>query len=264
MASAASEYAQYFKEDNQVKAGIKQADGKLLDISGLVRFIENDRLTLEVVGNDLPGRVDADEGATVYLTFWTGWSLCRCNAVLAQKIYGRRVFLQLTGQVIEKQTRDFFRLDVAIPLKYEIPETQHHSEIEQLWVSVREELTELPAPIFAPSADGFKVVRWNGSGEIPPCQVNLSGGGMRFRTREYLEPHTLVMVNMFLPLNQPRVLPVVAEVLRCSEIVLGREKGQSYITACRYHFINEKDREGIIAFIFAEQRRILNSFAGKR
>ncbi len=263
MAPAVGEYTQYFKEDTQVKVGIKLADGKLLDISGLVRFIEKDRLTLEMVGNDIPGQVDASEGAATFITFWTGWSLCRCNGILVQKIYGRRIFLRLTGQVIEKQTRDYFRLDVSMPLNYYLPESQKVTEVHEEWISMLGMLKQ-HSPVMSPCADGFKVVRWDGRDDIPPHQVNLSGGGIRFKSGEYIKPQSLVILNLFLPLVPSRVVHIVAEVLRCNEILLGREKGQSYMTAARFQFISEKDRESIISFIFSEQRRILNSFAGKR
>jgi hypothetical protein len=91
--------------------------------------------------------------------------------------------------------------------------------------------------------------------------VNLSGGGLRFKTPVYIKPETLVYINLFLPFIPPRVIHVVAETLRSNEIILGR--GSSYMTALRFHFINDRDRETIIAFIFAEQRRLLGGRVGK-
>jgi len=264
MTKAASNYAKYFKEEAQAKIGIKLADNKYLDVTGLVRFIEGDRLTLELVGAEHSEDMAAEVGSDVFINFWTGWSQCRCSAVLLQKIYGRRVFLQLTGEVTEKQTREFFRLEVSIPLCYTIPERQLLSAVHDEWTATREIMKERSAPLLVACPGGFKVVKWNGPGEIAPRPVNLSAGGLRFKTPEYIQPQTLVNLNLFLPLVPPRVIHVVAETLRCNEIVLGREKGSNYISAFRFHFINDKDRETIIAFIFAEQRRILNTLADKR
>jgi hypothetical protein len=264
MTKAVNEYARYFKAENQAKIGIKLADNKFLDVSGLIRSIEGDQLTIELVGTEPVEEMTAESGSDVFITFWTGWSLCRCNAVLMRKIYGRRVFLRLTGPVNEKQTREFFRLDVTIPLCYTIPEKQLLTAVHEEWAATVERLKDCAAPVLVAGAGGFKVVRWNGQGEIAPRPVNLSGGGLRFKTQEYVEPGTLEAINLFLPLVPPRVIHVVAETLRCTEIVLGREKGNNYIIATRFHLINDKDRETVIAFIFAEQRRILSSNAGKR
>jgi hypothetical protein len=264
MTEAAHEYSEYFKEESQAKICIKLADDRLLDAHGLIRFLKEDRLTLELVGEEPGDDMSAEPGGDVFITFWTGWSQCRCNAVLLQKIYGRRVFLRLSGPVIEKQTREYFRLDVSIPVSYSIPEEQLLPSVHEEWSLTRKLLEELAAPVMVPCPDGFKVVRWCDQENISPHQINLSAGGLRFKTREYVQPESLVAVNLFLPLFPPRVIPSVAETLRCSEIMLAREKGQSFMTAIRFHFISDKDRETIIAFLFAEQRRILNSYAGKR
>ena len=257
MTAAASSYALYFKEEKQARICIKPANSKTLDVTGLVRFIEEDRLTLELVGSEALEEMSLEPGADVFITFWTGWSLCRCSAVLMQKVCGREVSLRLSGPVIEKQTREYFRLDVSIPLCYSIPEKQLLPAVQEEWASDQGHLKECAAPVLMPCPDGFKVVRWNDHGEIGPRLVNMSGGGIRFKTPEYVEPGSLVAINPFLPLIPPRVIHTVAETLRCSEIVLGREKGNNYITALRFHFISDKDRESIIAFIFAEQRRML-------
>lgn len=257
--ASANGYSRYFKEDNQAKIGVKLANNKFLDVTGLIRSLEGDQLIIELVGSESVEELTAESGSDVFITFWTGWSMCRCNAVLMRKIYGRRVFLRLKGPVDEKQTREYFRLDVTIPLCYTIPEKQLLPSVHENWEAQRKLLSECAAPVLVPSDGGFKVVRWNGQGEIAPRLVNLSGGGLRFKAREYVEPGTLESINLFLPLVPPRVIHVVAETLRCNEIVLGHEKGGNFITATRFHLINDKDRETIIAFIFAEQRRLLNT-----
>jgi len=258
-----SNYTQYFKEENQAKICINLADSKILDVTGLIRFIEGDRLTIELVGTEPVEELTAKSGSDVYITFWTGWSMYRCTAVLMQKIYGRRVFLRLTGPVIEKQTREYFRLDVSIPLCFTIPENQLLSAAHEEWSAARGLMKESAAPELVACPGGFKVVRWNGQDEIAPRQVNLSAGGLRFKTSEYVQPQSLVAINLFLPLIPPRVIHTVAETIRCNEIVLGHEKGNMYITALRFHFISEKDRETIISFIFAEQRRLLSTRTNK-
>jgi len=263
MTVAASEYTRYFSEGIQTKLCIKRSETKDLDLTGLVRFIKKDRLTLDLIGSEAVDEMAVESGCEVAITLWTGWSLCRCAAVLMRKIYGRRVLLQLTGPVNEQQTREFFRLDVSIPLSYTIPGKQVLSTMHEEWLASRELLNELPAPLLAACPEGFKVVKWNGQGEVAPRTVNLSGGGLMIKTSEYVKPQSLVVIDLFLPLTPPRIVHIVAETLRCNEIVLNREKGSSYITAICFHFISDKDRESIISFIFAEQRRILSSSAGK-
>jgi hypothetical protein len=264
MNQLSGKYTHYFKEDKQARICIKMANNKSLDVTGLVCFIKGNLLTLELAGSEAVEEMAAEPGSDGYITFWTGWSICRCSAVLIQKICGRKICLRLTGPVVEKQTREYFRLDVSIPVCYTIPEKQILTAVHEEWAAAQALQNELSAPVLAACTDGFRVVRWNGQCEIAPRPVNLSGGGLRFKTPEYVEPNSLIAIKLFPPLIPPRVIHTVAETLRCSEIVLGWEKGNKYNTAIRFHFISDKDRETIIGFIFNEQRRILNTRTDKR
>ncbi len=264
MVKMAGEYEKYFKEEQRLEVAIQLVDSKFLDVTCQVRSLRGDRLIVEFLGSEPVERLSTETDADVFLTTRTGWSICRCNAILTQKIVGRRIYLRLSGPVIEKQNREYYRLDVAIPLCYRVPEKQLLPAIQAEWAATREAMEEIPSPQLRPGPEGFRVVKWNGRGEIPPQRVNLSGGGLRFKTTENIEPGTLVAIDIFLPLVPPRVIHVVAEALRSHEILLGRGRGESFNTAFRFHLINEKDRETIIAFIFAEQRRVLSAYAGKR
>jgi c-di-GMP-binding flagellar brake protein YcgR len=97
-----------------------------------------------------------------------------------------------------------------------------------------------------------------------PQNVNLSGGGVRFKTLEYIEPLTMVLVDIFLPLAPSLVISTVAEVVRCNEVQLTWEKGTKYNTAMKFVKIDEKDRETIISFIFGEQRNQLQAMREKK
>ncbi len=264
MSTKSADYKKYFSLDQQVKISILMADNKIQEATCLVRFINKDRLTLELIGEEFPEDMLAGPGTEVFITSWTGWSLFRCNAVLTQNIIGRSVILRLTAPVVEKQTREYFRLDVSIPARYTLPKKQQVTEVKNEWTSIREQLMQTsPQPLLKECGNSYKVVKWNGEEDILPWQVNLSGGGLRLRMAEQLEVGTLVIVGLFLPLNPVKVIHVMAEVVRSSEILLSREKDNRFITAMRFHSIIEADRETIIAFIFSEHRRMLHSNSGK-
>lgn len=264
MRQTSAAYSRYFREELSVNVGIQPRHSKPIEVGCVVTSIDGDHLGLELCGDDYAEGLPADTGTTVHLTAWTGWSLCRCNAVVAGGLEGRRFQLRLTGQVVEKQSREYFRLDVAIPLIYSISVKQLMPDVHAEWSIARELIQTLPEPVIRSYREGFMVMRWNGRGEIMPQRINLSGGGLRFRTREYVEPRTFVAVNLFLPHAAQQVVHVIVETLRCTEIVLGRQSGTSYNTAARFHLIEEVDREAIISFLFSEQRRLLSAQAGVR
>lgn len=262
MNASSVNYAAYFKEDQQVKVDLRLAGVKQVDLNCLLRFIEGDQLTIEIMGTESDEVLPIEPGTELKIFTWSGSILCHCNGIVLQKVYGRRLFIKLTGDVTQMQTRrEYFRFDVAIPLYYCKSENQLLSEIQNEWVEVNNEVKNIPAPVIVPCADGFKLESWKDFHEIEPVRVNLSGGGMRFKTNEYIDPLSILPVNLFLPLSPPRVICAVAEALRCNEIMLSRGRNSSYVTAMRFCMISDKDRESIIAFIFAEQRRIQHARA---
>jgi hypothetical protein len=257
------DYQKYFVFDQKVKIGIPLTDNPVVEVNGIVRYIEGDRLTVEFIGIESAEEAEVPLGAEVTVTTWNDCLLCQCTAKPTQK-YCRRIFLHLTGPVSETQSREYFRFNVTIPLNYTIPEIQRLPDLLGEWNATREYMLNLPEPELQQSPDGFKLVRWSDHGIILPHTINLSGGGMRFVTPEYLRPETLVAVSLFLPLAHPAgVIHAMAESLRSSEIKVGRGRGVRYMSALRFHYINDKDRERIIAYLFSEQRRSLKKRVGQ-
>jgi hypothetical protein len=256
VSTGAMPYESHFKIDQQVTVVVRQRNKKFLESNAVVVSIDKNHLCVEMLGAGLPADVELEPGAEAHITFWTGWAHYRCNGILEGVGPGKQFRAKLFGEIIEQQRRDYFRLDMALPTTYQVL-SQHASNVDMDWTVERERLLSIPAPEMETAGDGYKVLSWNGKGEILPREINLSGGGIRFKTPELWETGTLVAIDLFLPLAPCRVIHTIAEVLRSNEITLRLEKGTQYMTAMRFIHINEKDRETIISFIFTEQRRLL-------
>ncbi len=252
-------YADYFRPGKPVKVGIQLADNILLEDYAVIMALDEDRMKLELWGSDLAERGGARAGTDVTVIADAGYSVYRCSALLEAETAGRIICLALSGGIRERQLREHFRFDVFLPIIYSIPENQALAAVKNEWQVNHDRYQDIPPPVTGWHPDGFKVVSWNGLEDLLPERVNLSGGGMRFRTPEFMEPGTLVHVDLFPPLLQPRVISVVTEVLRCHEMMLFWTRGNFYSTAMRFHCIEEKDRETIISHIFMEQRRSLQA-----
>lgn len=255
------DYSTYFKAEQQAKLIFSLASGMKQGFEGQVKNLKNDQLSLELFGAQTCGEQLVEAGSEVSLSTFTGWSMCRCKAIVLQDILNRSVVLRLVGPVSEKQTRENFRLDVALPLLYSLPVSQNLTKLQIEWVAQCTATLALPSPVMKPSIAGYKVIKWNKM-EVEPKQVNLSADGIRFKTSEPLEPRCLVAIQLFLPLPTPKTIHVVAEVLRCNEILLSRTRGNNFNVAMRFRLIQGKDREAIIAYINEEQRRVLRVRAG--
>lgn len=259
MDEAAIPYAHYFKAGRPVKVGIHLGENFLVEDLAVITAIEDNRMRLELCGQGLAERGGAKEGAVVTVIADSGYDIFRCSASLETETSGRIINLVISGGFREKQLREFFRFNLCLPLVYSIPEDQAPAAVEAGWQLNRTRNQELPPPILGRHKDGFRVMKWKGMENLQPERVNLSGGGLRLRMLDYTEPGTLMHVDLFLPLREPRVISVVTKVLRCDEITLFWTRGDFYSTAMRFHFIEEKDRETIISHIFMEQRRSLRA-----
>jgi hypothetical protein len=250
-------YEEFFKIGKPVKVGIHLAENILLEDHAAIMSLEGNRLKLELWGAGLAEKGGAKAGADVTIVSDSGYSVYRCSASLETETFGRIVTLVLSGGIREKQLREHFRFDVSLPIVYSIPENQTLISVKSEWQMNKIRHQDLPPPLMERHENGFKVMKWNDLENLMPERVNLSGGGLRFRMPEFMEPGTLMLVDLFLPLIPPRVISVVTEVLRCNEMMLFWTRGNFYSTAMRFHCIEEKDRETIISHIFMEQRRSL-------
>jgi hypothetical protein len=250
-------YEEFFKVGKPVKVGIHLDENLLLEDHAAIMSLLGNRMKLELWGESLAENGGAKAGADVTIVSDSGSSVFRCSASLETGASGRVITLILSGGIREKQLRDHFRFDVSLPLIYSIPENQTLISVKSEWQMNKIRHQVLPPPLMDSHEDGYKVLKWNDLENLPPERVNLSGGGLRFRMPEYMEPGTLLHVHLFLPLAPPRVISVVTEVLRCNEMMLFWTRGNFFSTAMRFHCIEEKDRETVISYIFMEQRRSL-------
>ncbi|KAF0219382.1 MAG: type IV pilus assembly [Geobacteraceae bacterium] len=257
-------FEKYFLVDHQVNIGVQLTDNKFYEDTAAIKFIQGDRLQLELYGDGLSHGVVTEAGAQVVITSKEAWALCRCHAVLEKEVIGKEMDLRLISQVDVQQRREYFRLDVCIPILYSIPEDQQLRGVYEEWNGKKLASGLIPSPAMIPCNEGFKVIDWNNGDEIKPCNANLSGGGLRFKMKDSLTPGTLVHLAIFLPLVPARVIYAVGAVVRANEIRLTWDKHSSYSTGIEFKFIDEKDRETIISYIFNEQRNKLREKAEKK
>lgn len=257
-------YEKYFSPEQQARILFRLTDGNVMDRYAEITGIDSNLVQMELLGEGISeGEPAKNTGIKVSVSVTSGWGLFRCNGVLENVLIDKKISIRLTGQVEEQQRREYFRLDVDVPLICTVPADQHTVAVKQEWNNKKKKYLSV-VPVMSPVESGYKVVKWLGGDDLMPLNANLSGGGLRFKSPEYLEPGTRVLVDLFLPLAPARVISLAAEILRCNEIQLSWEKGTSYTTAMKFTCIDEKDRELIISFVFCEQRNKLKVGKEKR
>jgi len=259
MISESTEYGRYFQPGQRIGIGIHHDGKNIFDDYATVRLIDNDCIHIEM-DRDLPSGVVFKTEAEAVITSLGGWLHCRCRAVVEENKGGMNYSFRLRGPVIVRQQREYFRGDVYIPLRYSIPENQQLASIQKEWInSLQGENKNRSIPTLRPHENGYKVVGWANGEVIPPQRVNLSGGGVRFLIREKVETGTMVNLEIFLPLQRPKVVYAVATVLRINELLLIRDNHTYYSIAVKFICLDERDREDIISYLFLEERNSLQA-----
>lgn len=246
-------YGNYYKAGQKVTLGIRFAGTKALESNGEITSLRDDLVTVEILG-EMPAVFSEKKGNTRFsISGWSGWGFFCCDALREGAASPKELVLRLVGEVEEKQRREYFRLDVFLPVVFEIPVNQSPGAIREQWSVFRAESMKNPPALMLPSGRGYRAVLPGGV-DIPAQPVNLSGGGLRVRMSSAVPLGELVHVRLYLPLAPPRTVNAVAQVLRCNEITLRLEKDPAFITAMKFIHIDEKDREAVIAYLFTEQR----------
>lgn len=250
----ATDYGSYFEELQKINLAIRLGGGGSFDGTAAITSLKGDLAWLELYGSEQPPRGGVRPGAEAWLSVWTGGALCRCDARVETVRDDRQFSVRLVGDVKETQRREYFRLDVSLPVIYKVLDGVTQEDAEADWAADRKVFCRPPEIV--PSANGPKVMDWDGE-DVSSVRTNLSGGGMRLRVSRQVASGALVKLTLFLPLPQPRAIYVVAESLRCSEITLSREPGTHYSLSLKFTMIADRDREAIISYLFNEQRREL-------
>ncbi|WP_298271199.1 PilZ-like domain-containing protein [Geobacter sp.] len=256
MSTQAFEYGKYFEELQKVNLSVRPGGGSSFDGTAAITSLKGSLAWLEIFGAEQPPSGMVREGAEVSLSVWTGGALCRCDAAVEKVRDDRQFAVRLVGDVRELQRREYFRLDVTLPFIWELLPGLTPEEAQARWMADRTELWRQPEMV--PVGDGYKVVGWNGR-DIAPARANLSGGGIRFRVSEFVEAGSLLELTLFLSLPRPRTVCCLAEAIRCHEIALTLERGTHYQLSMKFTTISDKDREAVISYLFAEQRRELKA-----
>lgn len=153
------------------------------------------------------------EGSKVKLTFWDEVAAYSFEGKIMQRIAVPipMFILELPDSVDKVQRRNFVRVPAFFPMSFRSVTKEGLSDLQ------------------------------NGS------MLDLSGGGMRFLTKDRMDNQSLLYVHITLPKGE---LKTPVRVCRVEPI----DDGQRYRISVEFHDISERDRDQIIHCVFDIQR----------
>jgi len=90
-----------------------------------------------------------------------------------------------------------------------------------------------------------------GFGSLPFAQVNISGGGIGFFSKDMHNVGDTVEMKIILPMMPPVALFLYGEVVKSERMTNG------YMTATKFAGMDEEVRDEVVKFVFSRQREIL-------
>ncbi|MBR1913269.1 MAG: flagellar brake protein [Lachnospiraceae bacterium] len=190
---------------------------------------ENGHIVLLEVGDDYD------------LCFYSGNGLYQCYARITDRYKSDNVYvlcMELTSPLRKFQRREYYRLNCILNMKCREVGEKEFAEIKENDVSIIN--TDLILE------DGVI--------------VDISGGGAKFISDKRFEKDTKILFMFNLNMNgKPTEYSVISRII-LSEPLEGREG--EYRNHIQFINIKDKDREGIIRYIFEEERKIRRKASG--
>ncbi len=222
---------------NRIDIVIKKARLEDADVSypsKIYDIISNDRLVcaMPIHNNKL---VLLATGTRFELYLYSTLGMYRCKAVISDRYKENNVYLfevELLSEPEKHQRRQYYRMETLLDIKYKPFSEEEYEEYEQ---------------------NGIISGTMEEKNYVNGTTVDISGGGMKFVSKEQLEPG--VQLYCILTVNYLGIeynIGIVGNILTSVSVI---NRSGFYEHRMEYMTINGNEREIIIKYIFEEERK---------
>lgn len=223
-----SNYRDYFHPGQRARVEMAVKGNRVFNDGAVVTAVDDGEIALRLSRDALPEGVQLQHEAPLVVRVGAGGNGYSCSAVVVEESYGENLRVAFTGQVRSDDLREYFRLSVEMPVT-----------LFNVTAGSSEET----------SNGGLRIA----SEEMLPRIVNISGGGLRVETEMGMSVEDIVYTTFHLPFPDPKVVPVVTQVVHSE--VIQRASGSCVSSGLRFMHINERDRDAIVRYVCNEEIR---------
>jgi len=243
-------YRKYFAPGKRIGISIPLADGKFFNEWGTIwAFDEEDLLEFQLSRDLLPADVKVEVGTILELKTEASGIRYSCRGIIVDSDGPSRYFIRIIGEVILDEEREFYRLDVFLPLTLARLDGVTADEALRRWQE-RKNKTAEEKPADTPER------QQQPHPELHPLAANISGGGLRVKIPDELKVDDLVDLQLHVPSSsntKETVVDVVGQVVYVHATAPEGSPHRMFSTAIRFLHIEERDRDQVIKFISWEQ-----------
>ena len=218
-------YRDYFHAGQRARVEVSLSDDRIFNDGAVVTAVSDSQIRLRLSRDRLDDALLQPEAPLVVRVGVSGNSYS-CRGVVLNDRAGEDLRVAFVDRVTPEDQREYFRLSSEIPVI----------------------LFNVTAGTAEESGSGGLRVASHSS---LPHIVNISGGGLRTETEMAMTRDDIVYATFHLPLPEPKVVPVVAQVMHSE--VINRGNGDICSAGLRFMHINERDRDAIVRYVCNEE-----------
>lgn len=214
-------------------------------VSQLLDLIDNDKAIIAMPiekGHIVP--LSVGEKHTV--SFYTSKGLYQCNAIILNRYKIKHIYVlevQFISEIVKNQRRQYFRLDCLVDVLYHVI-TEAELKVEKK-ISNTTYIDEEEKNRDYDNLEALRKIWYEGT------ITDLSGGGAKFVSNRLHESGENVIISISLSMKaENKKIP--AKIIASIKML---NRAGFYEHRVQFTDIMKEDREAVIKFIFAEERR---------
>lgn len=232
----------FLKLGDVVNIGVDLPDMTFARDEATVICSDDGEILLQLSGGGFPQHLPIASGSNVLISKGEGRDLVQCTARLRNADANGGVTIELPKRVVVNERRQYMRVDIPVPINYSLPQSQSLAEAIAEWERTKDCRMKHPAEAEQFLADNKRV-------------VNISGSGLRFRTRDNFSCGTLLHLKIGLPGKTQEHIYAIGSVVRTHMLAQEMNRGEQFSTAVSFKVIENSDRHKLTRHILDEQRK---------
>lgn len=283
------EYGSSFSTGMKIEIRIPVPCAKPFCDWAVISTLQGDQISLQLSRDILPEGVSLRVGQVVECRNVNDARGRSHRAIVVGKGFAQELQLRLIGEIASDEQREFFRVDVFLPVAYRRSSIQSLFGLQRQWQLKRRERTadenarkkkhkedhsrRLKLRRTAP-ADPAEACTHLDHGDSPgpvlhdeswnaviPRAINICGGGMSLVIDQAYAVDEFVLLEILIP-SSGRVVDIVARVIFANRVSSAGGSHPCYNSGMQFAFIDEGDRAAIVNYIAQIQLQRLRLMQG--
>jgi hypothetical protein len=282
----------------KVEVEIPLPNTKVFRDWAIVNEVDEDLISLQLSRDILPEGVSLRVGQILTITSQSDGNTYARRAFIVSKGYEQDLLLRFPREMIYDKLREFYRVDVFLPIKFHILDDQNPANVKEQWEAQRKLRREeeaakeqsrleakrillqtkelersqkkmeglfLDEQIILPQEKPQEEQQDNqydeSWGAVATLAVNISGGGLSVFTNQKFNMDELILLEAYVPSTRC-IVDIIAQVVFTSYSNISEDEKTDNITGMKFVFIDEAARSAINTHISSIQLKRIRQFKG--